>query len=203
MATVRILTSYESGVSCNLCLNAEELARAHKDEQFVSSLLFHAKVTNSQRPALSAPIEQAAETSETNQVEDHTTKINQRKLEPSRFDFYELMDEILGADPTNSCLHAINSNQFDPTMEDILESPCLATSTSYQSVSSEVQENNKDTKQIKKISEKTLKREYIELKREEEKNRQKRHEDLLALEQHKIVLENRKLDLLEKYLNAK
>ncbi|KAF2903607.1 hypothetical protein ILUMI_02578 [Ignelater luminosus] len=152
----------ESVVSYNLCLTDEELARAHK-------------VTNSQRAALSASIEQAADTSQTNKVEDYTTKINQliwqynqvvdliksmsthvddlnhpkkrkqvfenvvndliglkyevsaimvqnkwnslvksyRKTKdsktrtersPSRFNLYELMDEILGANPTNSSI---------------------------------------------------------------------------------------------------
>ncbi|KAK4871595.1 hypothetical protein RN001_015719 [Aquatica leii] len=105
---------------------------------------------------------------------------------PSRFNFFELMDEVLGSKPTNSCSHSNNSS----TPESSNQSSC-STPTPESSDQNFVKKAPKQQK---------LKRDYRDYKREELVNKQKRHEQKLALEREKIQLETRKLDLLEKYL---
>ncbi|KAK5648073.1 hypothetical protein RI129_002965 [Pyrocoelia pectoralis] len=108
---------------------------------------------------------------------------------PSRFNFFDLMDELLGSNPTNSSPHSINSSTPEPPGESSCSTPTPETS------------DNVDAKKAPK--QQKLKRGYLDYKCEEAAKKQKRHEEKLALEREKIQLETRKLDLLERYLKLK
>ncbi|KAG5871362.1 hypothetical protein JTB14_019759 [Gonioctena quinquepunctata] len=69
--------------------------------------------------------------------------------------------------------------------------------------SNENYEHPSSNKKRKRLSEKQLKNEYINLKREEYEKRQKRHEERCLIEKELNEIDKRKLEVLEEYLKNK
>lgn len=135
---------------------------------------------------------------------------------PSRFQYYDLMDELLGKKPSNSSSHSINSDEsvlqktlpLPSTSKDTDNNIVLVKASSAKNKTSAVitpdrieeaeqhlinnATKNSDEKKPRQ-SEKKLKRDYLDMKKSEYDKRQKRHDD-------KLEVENRKIALFEKYL---
>lgn len=106
---------------------------------------------------------------------------------PSRFMFFEQLDEILGNSPSNSCNHSINSENI--TSED----PSC-------SVTPEPPNNETNTTTTGSAKKRNLRREYLDFQKEQSEKKQKRHEEKMKIEREKIEIEKRKLELLERFL---
>lgn len=102
-------------------------------------------------------------------AKDNRTKTGRA---PTRFNFFELMDEIVGLSPANSCSHAINS--MEPNSPENPESPSCTTSTL------DISEDSTKSTPVRK--QQKLKREYIQYKQEESVKKQKRHEEKMRME---------------------
>ncbi|CAG9822181.1 unnamed protein product [Phaedon cochleariae] len=156
---------------------------------------------------------------------------------PSRFLFYELIDDIVGNHPKNKCDHSLNT--LDPPIsendssngekvplededaserqgeqerdlggtEELNTGECSAPNKqkSGDSVSTEGKENGECSAPNKKIrlSEKQLKKEFINSKKIEYAKRQKRHDEKLAIETKRMEIEEKKLAVLQEYLKNK
>lgn len=101
---------------------------------------------------------------------------------PSRFLFYEMLDDIVGNQPKNSCTHSLNvletSENIDKenveTMTSEIEDvrhPEETLKTSTEAEKPE-EEHTNSTRKKRKFSAKQYEKEYIELKRGEHKRRQ-------------------------------
>lgn len=115
---------------------------------------------------------------------------------PSRFHFFTLIDEVVGTSPSNLCSHAINS--YEMGSPDAKELPA---GNNNNELDETVVDGN-----INRSTPKSSKRQrvdYMEFKREEAEKKQKWHDERINLEREKLILENRKLDLLQQYLNLK
>ncbi|CAG9822814.1 unnamed protein product [Phaedon cochleariae] len=137
---------------------------------------------------------------------------------PSRFFFYEMIDDIVGNHPKNSCTHSLNSLDTPIVADGENEDPDLEMERNDQN-STEIekqleedppskekscgQNNFSPSKKRKRISEKQLKKEYVDLKREEFTKRQKRHEEKILIEKERNEIDKKKLSVLEEYLQNK
>ncbi|KAG5877219.1 hypothetical protein JTB14_036427 [Gonioctena quinquepunctata] len=137
---------------------------------------------------------------------------------PSRFLFYEIIDDIVGNQPKNSCHHSLNSLDTTVLADTGIEEPNLELKErndkshgemgelpEVEAVGTEEEKNPSEelinsNKRRKRVSEKQLKKEYIDLKREEYTRRQKRHAEKYLMEQERNEIERKKLTVLEEYL---
>lgn len=152
---------------------------------------------------------------------------------PSRFLFYELIDDIVGNHPKNKCDHSLNTlnmpisendssngeklpmenedasgrqGELEIDLGDSAGTQELNTGecSAGDSVSTEGKENGESSATNKKrLSEKQLKKEFINSKKIEYAKRQKRHEEKLAIETKRIEIEEKKLAVLQEYLKNK
>ncbi|CAH1110835.1 unnamed protein product [Psylliodes chrysocephalus] len=128
---------------------------------------------------------------------------------PSRFLCYERIDDFVGDKPQNECSHSINSledSESDVTVENIEDEENIQPESINKNTEPGITENadgnmqekytNSQDHHKKRLSEKQIKKEYFEIKKEEYKKRQIRHEE-------KMQVEKRKLDLLEIFIQEK
>lgn len=133
---------------------------------------------------------------------------------PSRFLFYEIIDDIVGNLPKNSCSHSLNTLDTPETFNRENEEPlteCESEETNLEvefqnnenKSIKEQQETRQENKKRKRLSENQIKKEYIDLRREEYEKRQKRHEEKCLLERERNEIDRRKVEILEEYLKVK
>lgn len=118
---------------------------------------------------------------------------------PTRFLFFDALENILGEKPTNACNHSINSivKRVD---KKIPESNCVEAEAETSGPPIIIEENEAPTVKNKMGSNK-LKKEYLEMKKEEYKKKDLRHKEKMAIEKERLEIDKRKMSLLEKLLN--
>ncbi|XP_018577662.1 uncharacterized protein LOC108915975 [Anoplophora glabripennis] len=128
---------------------------------------------------------------------------------PSRFLFFEDLDEILGKKPTNECTHSLNSTfdyQNKPSTSTADETSSTGNETDVQETDIErprQPQNGNLQRPINKRKYSSLKSQYIEKKLKEYYEKNQRHNERLAIEERKLEIENQKLELLREYLSKK
>lgn len=118
---------------------------------------------------------------------------------PSRFQFFEEMDDLLGNKPSNSCKHSMESSEPGPSNENI--------STYEDPSAQEETENRKKSIDSPRVTPKR-KRTSVEDKREAEKGKkeeakQQRHMERMQAEKEKIEVEKEKVKLFKEFLELK
>lgn len=132
---------------------------------------------------------------------------------PSRFLFYEIIDDIVGHHPKNSCNHSLNILETSEIDREYVESSSEIVNV-QNSEEQEVESSNNvekfneehpnsTRKKRSRFSGKQNQKDYMELKREEYKKRQKRHEERCLLETERNETEKKRLAILEEYLKNK
>lgn len=116
--------------------------------------------------------------------------------------FSMLWTRFLDTNLVNACTHSINSINAGELQEEVVSSPATVTTPFPVPDADEPSSKENDSLTGKRISEKRLKREYINMKTEEYYKRQKRHEERLAIEKEKLELDKKKIELVERYLNS-
>lgn len=121
---------------------------------------------------------------------------------PSRFLFFDKIEDILGNKPSNKCSHSVNSMDIEnkqPETKQLDKNIEILPGTSTDSELTENTENKKRKKSVEKIDKKHI----LELKKEEHKKKQIRHEELIALERERLAIERQKLHVIEQFLAQK
>jgi hypothetical protein len=98
---------------------------------------------------------------------------------PSRFNFFNDIDDIIGKKPSNSCTHTLESGG--------------ATNVMQQPSTSMVDNQTNDEPEVK----------AVEKKGPEKTNKNKRHEEKMQIAKERLELEKKKIELLQQYLNLK
>lgn len=112
---------------------------------------------------------------------------------PSRFHFFDMMDEILASTTESSWSYTINLSKPDASDQQEDTEECFTIKTADEITN--VTKPNTPVRYPQK-----LKREYLLWKHKESLKRQKRHEDKMKLEEAKLELQKKKLAILERYL---
>lgn len=118
---------------------------------------------------------------------------------PARFLFFDKIEDILGHKPSNKCSHSVNSMDIEkkqPETKQLEKNDEIVPGTSKESDLRENKENRKRKKSIEKIDKKHI----LELKREEHRKKQIRHEEVIALERERLAIERQKLHVIEQFL---
>lgn len=115
---------------------------------------------------------------------------------PSRFNFFDQLDEILGNKPKNHCSHSINSMVETPASEPENMNPEPQTKCTEKNERTE--EVPEGSKKRKKLSELHLKQNYMDMKKKEYERRQKRHDENVAIEKEKLNLFRELINLKKK-----
>lgn len=133
---------------------------------------------------------------------------------PSRFLFYEIIDDIVGHHPKNSCNHSLNILETS----EIIDREYVESSSEIVNVQNSEEQEVESSNNVEKFNEehpnstrkkrsrfsgKQNQKDYMELKREEYKKRQKRHEERCLLETERNETEKKRLAILEEYLKNK
>ncbi|XP_023312615.1 uncharacterized protein LOC108912509 [Anoplophora glabripennis] len=121
---------------------------------------------------------------------------------PTRILFYDIIDEILGDKPSNNCTHSLNSienitaQESQETSVEMSPTNILSTqainapaASSYNVGESGLVNNMQNLKPKKKLSVKNVQREYLEIKKEEYTNKQKRHDEKCCRSRNKSSCE--------------
>ncbi|KAI4463874.1 myb/sant-like dna-binding domain [Holotrichia oblita] len=116
---------------------------------------------------------------------------------PTRFMFFDLLDELLGSKPTNTSTNSLDSlssreNTPESTYTSHSLNDNLEAGSSKENCTAEI--TNKKQVNIRNNKRK-LKLQWMEIKNEEYKQRQLRHEETVK----KLEIEERKLELLQEY----
>ncbi|CAH1101676.1 unnamed protein product [Psylliodes chrysocephalus] len=136
---------------------------------------------------------------------------------PSKFLFYESIDEVVGNQPKNKCDHSLNSldvtvenegSQSVPEEINDIDDNGVEEEHGCEEINRTVNQNGEKNavspeKKKRRLSDKQIKKEYVEMKKKEYEKRQKRHDDKMKIETERNELERRKVMLLEKYLSGK
>lgn len=130
-----------------------------------------------------------------------TVKDNMKKTGrgPMRFMFYKQIDNILGKKPSISCKHTLSSESLHNEVTESAKTVALldmqdcnpATVENLEPVSELEHHSNPKRRKV------TNCKQFLELKKLQEENTMKRHNDLLNLEIKKLEIEKEKLKLLE------
>ncbi|KAI4465097.1 hypothetical protein MML48_3g00018041 [Holotrichia oblita] len=120
---------------------------------------------------------------------------------PTRFMFFDLLDELLGSKPTNTSTNSLDSlSSRENTTESTYTSHSLIDNLEAGSSKENCTAEITNKKQVNiRNNKRKLKLEWIEIKNEEYKQRQLRHEEKVMLQKKKLEIEERKLELLQEY----
>lgn len=107
---------------------------------------------------------------------------------PSRFQFFEEMDAILGTKPSNHCEHTLESLDNSDVV-DVVET---------EQTEPEISEEESKSKKKKRM--RTNYEGYLMEKEKIQEKKNKRHADRMEIEKMKLEVEKEKINLLKQYL---